>query len=278
MLRTTPLTAPVLLLIFRRPDTTARVFEAIRAAKPTRLFVSADGPRGGRPEETERCRMARDLATAVDWDCELRTNFRADNAGCKLAVSGGIRWFFDHVDEGIILEDDCLPSQSFFCFCQELLHRYRDDERVMQISGANFQFGRTHGVWKLLLLEAERRLGLGDLAARLGALRPGHEAFSGLQDDPRDGGLPGRSGDARLADERPPGGVRRRQQRVVVAVGIRDLRMSGLRGLRGGFAARTAGGRITSRTMSLLRAVAYMELIATVNAGASRGDRGEVIA
>lgn len=145
MWRSGPLTAPVLFLIFRRPDTTARVFEAIRAAKPTRLFVSADGPRGGRPEEAERCRMARELATAVDWDCELRTNFRPDNVGCKLAVSGGIRWFFDHVDEGIILEDDCLPSQSFFWFCQDLLHRYRDDERVMQISGANFQFGRTYG-------------------------------------------------------------------------------------------------------------------------------------
>lgn len=132
---------PILFLVFNRPDTTARVFDAIRAARPRQLFIAADGPRADRAGEAERCRQAREIATAVDWPCETRTLFRQDNLGCKRAVSSAIDWFFDQVEEGIVLEDDCLPDPSFFAYCGDLLARYRNDPRVMAISGDNFISG-----------------------------------------------------------------------------------------------------------------------------------------
>ena len=132
------LSAPILLLIFNRPDTTKRVFDAIRRARPSRLFVAADGPRDGRPDEKDRCAQTRKIVVqSVDWDCEVEQLFREKNLGCKKAVSSAIDWFFENVEEGIILEDDCLPSQSFFGYCQELLEYYRNDTRVMQICGSN---------------------------------------------------------------------------------------------------------------------------------------------
>lgn len=140
-----PLTTPVLFLIFNRPDKTQKVFNAIRQAKPKQLFIAADGPRPDREGEIEECQKARQIATSVDWDCEVKTLFRDKNLGCKIAVSSAIDWFFKNVEEGIILEDDCLPSQSFFWFCQELLEYYRNDTRVMYISGDNFQFGHKRG-------------------------------------------------------------------------------------------------------------------------------------
>lgn len=140
-----PLTTPVLFMIFNRPDTTQKVFYAIRQAKPRQLFVAADGPRPDKKGEMEKCQKARQIATSVDWDCKVKTLFRDKNLGCKIAVSSAIDWFFENVEEGIILEDDCLPSQSFFWFCQELLEYYRDDTRIMHISGNNFQFGRKIG-------------------------------------------------------------------------------------------------------------------------------------
>lgn len=130
--------SPVLFLVFNRPDTSARVFEAIRQARPPRLYVAADGPRAGRPHEQERCEAVRRAATAVDWPCELVTLLREQNLGCKRAVSSAISWFFEHEPEGIVLEDDCLPDPTFFAYCDELLARYRDDPRVMCISGDNF--------------------------------------------------------------------------------------------------------------------------------------------
>jgi len=131
------LKAPVLFLIFNRPDTTQRVFAAIRQAKPARLFVAADGPREDRPGEAEKCARARSIIENVDWDCKVVTLFREKNLGCRKAVSSAIDWFFENVEEGIILEDDCLPSRSFFMFCQELLEYYRNDTRIMQICGLN---------------------------------------------------------------------------------------------------------------------------------------------
>ena len=99
----------VLFLVFNRPDTTAQVFEAIRKAKPSRLYVAADGPRSAREGEAERVAKVREISTAVDWPCVLHTLFRNENLGCKYAVSDAISWFFRHEDKGIILEDDCLP-------------------------------------------------------------------------------------------------------------------------------------------------------------------------
>lgn len=127
----------VLFLVFNRPEKTAQVFASIRLARPARLYVSADGPRPGRQGEAERCAAVREIASAVDWPCELKTLFRSENLGCKLGVSSGIDWFFTHEDEGIILEDDVLPDSSFYPYCDELLERYRSDERIAAISGCN---------------------------------------------------------------------------------------------------------------------------------------------
>lgn len=139
------LTTPVLFVIFNRPDVTQQVFNEIRKAKPTSLFVAADGPRMDRKGEAEKCQATRNIVNQVDWDCEVKTLFRDKNVGCKIAVSSAIDWFFDNVEEGIILEDDCVPSQSFFRFCQELLEYYRDNTRIMHINGGNFQSGINRG-------------------------------------------------------------------------------------------------------------------------------------
>jgi hypothetical protein len=138
-----PLKSPVLFLVFNRPDTTKRVFETIRQAQPFQLFVAADGPRKNKSGEAEKCKDVRKIVhEGIDWDCEVKTLFRDKNLGCKVAVNSAINWFFEHVEEGIILEDDCLPHPTFFRFCEELLNKYRNDERIGLISGDNFQFGK----------------------------------------------------------------------------------------------------------------------------------------
>ncbi|MFO1390201.1 glycosyltransferase family 2 protein [Cellvibrio sp.] len=130
--------SPILLVVFNRPDTTRQVFEAIRAARPPRLYVAADGPRPERPDEAEKCAEVRRLTTQIDWPCELKTLFRSNNLGCKLGVSSAIDWFFKNEPEGIILEDDIVPLPSFFLYCDELLEKYRYDHRIGIISGCNF--------------------------------------------------------------------------------------------------------------------------------------------
>lgn len=127
---------PVALCIFNRPRETAATFAAIRAARPSRLFVIADGPRNERDEPL--CAAAR-AAIQVDWPCEVRTNYADTNMGCKERMISGITWVFDQVDEAIIMEDDCVADPSFFPFCTELLTRYENDERVMAIYGTSFQ-------------------------------------------------------------------------------------------------------------------------------------------
>jgi len=128
---------PVLFLVFKRPETTKRVFQAIRAAKPPRLYVAADGPRPGYEGEAEKCEKARKTATDVDWPCDVKVLFRDENLGCGPAVKSAIDWFFENEEMGIILEDDVLPKPSFFPFCEELLHRYKTDTRIGMISGNN---------------------------------------------------------------------------------------------------------------------------------------------
>jgi len=134
----------VLFLIFNRPDTTGLVFEQIRLAKPTRLYVAADGPRAGRPAEAVLCAEAKAMVK-VDWDCEVKTLYRAENLGCRNGVSAAIDWFFSQEEEGIILEDDCLPANSFFRFCDTLLDKYRHDTRIRHITGCNLQHGKKWG-------------------------------------------------------------------------------------------------------------------------------------
>lgn len=131
---------PVAFLIFNRPDTTDRVFEEIRRARPRRLLVVADGARNA--GEESRCAASRAVVERVDWDCEVLTNFSDVNMGCKRRVASGLDWVFEQCEEAIILEDDCVPHPTFFPFCTELLERYRDDERIGMICGNNFQRGR----------------------------------------------------------------------------------------------------------------------------------------
>lgn len=133
---------PILFLIFNRPDTTERVFEIIRKIKPKKLFVSADGPRPDKRGEKEKCEQTRKIIERVDWDCEVYKNFSEENLGCKKGVVKGINWFFENVEEGIIIEDDCILDNTFFTFAETMLKRYRDDERIMHIGAANFQDGR----------------------------------------------------------------------------------------------------------------------------------------
>ncbi len=140
--RTVAACPPILMLAFNRPDTAAKVIDSLRAVRPSNVYFAVDGARPDCAGEAERVQEAQDLARKIDWPCEVKTLFRESNLGCKLAVSGAITWFFEHVDAGIVLEDDCIPHPSFFAFTAELLDKFRDDERVMTISGNNFQFGR----------------------------------------------------------------------------------------------------------------------------------------
>lgn len=133
---------PVVFLIFNRPDTTEKVFSAIRQARPPQLLVVADGARMDREGEAEKCAATRAIIDRVDWDCEVLTNYSDLNLGCKKRVSSGLSWVFNLVEEAIILEDDCLPHPTFFRFCEELLDYYRDNEKIMSIAGQNVQFGR----------------------------------------------------------------------------------------------------------------------------------------
>lgn len=135
------LKTPVAFIIFNRPDTTERVFAEIARARPPKLLVVGDGARANREGEAAKVAAARAIIKRVDWPCEVLTNFSEINLGCKVRVSSGLDWVFEQVPEAIILEDDCLPHPTFFRFCQELLERYRDDQRVGMISGGNYQFG-----------------------------------------------------------------------------------------------------------------------------------------
>jgi hypothetical protein len=128
---------PVLFIVFNRPDTTSLVFQAIRDARPNRLYVAADGPRPGNQYDIASCDAARIAATQVDWPCELKTLFRDSNLGCKWGPASAISWFFENEEEGIILEDDVVPFRTFFPFCEELLERYRTDLRVSHVCGNN---------------------------------------------------------------------------------------------------------------------------------------------
>jgi hypothetical protein len=135
----------VLFLIFNRPDTTLKVFEQIRIAKPSRLYVAADAPRQGISSDVQLCKQTRAIVKNIDWECEVKTLFNKKNAGCRDGVSAAITWFFDNEEEGIILEDDCLPANSFFEFCDTLLEKYRSDTRIRHITGCNLQQGKKWG-------------------------------------------------------------------------------------------------------------------------------------
>jgi len=149
---------PILFVIFNRPDRVSRVWAEIKKAQPKRLFIAADGARANKPGEKELCQEARDIVSDIDWDCEVSRDFSDTNLGCSERVYSAINWIFRESETAIIIEDDCLPSQSFFTFCDEMLEKYRDYPQIMQVAGFNFinewkkdaqdyHFSNYGGVW-----------------------------------------------------------------------------------------------------------------------------------
>ena len=132
------LNTPILFLIFNRLDTTEKVFETIKKNKPSKLYIASDGARAHKQGEKEIVQQVRNFVLEnINWDCKVQTLFRQENLGCKEAVSSAISWFFKNEEMGIILEDDCLPDDSFFYFCQDLLTKYQNDSRIWLITGTN---------------------------------------------------------------------------------------------------------------------------------------------
>ena len=146
-MRDSMLEPPVVFTIFNRPEHARAVLDVIRSARPRQLFVIADGPRAGRPEDVTRCAQARALVERIDWACDVRTDFSAVNLGAGRRIASGLDSVFEQVDRAIVLEDDCVPHPSFFPFCRELLDRYRDDERIHTICGSNFLIGKARNGW-----------------------------------------------------------------------------------------------------------------------------------
>ncbi len=136
---------PIAYIIFNRPQHTTQTFAAIRAQKPSQLFIIADGPRPDHPTDADRCKAVRAIVEQIDWPCEVHRNYADANLGLKRRVSSGLDWVFSQVERAIVLEDDCLPHPDFFRFCDELLERYADDDRVAVITGNNFQDGQKRG-------------------------------------------------------------------------------------------------------------------------------------
>jgi hypothetical protein len=133
------ITVPVLFLVFNRIDLTKETFEAIRKAKPQKLYIASDGARESRHGEGLKVDSIREFVlNSIDWECEVKTLFRKKNLGCKNAISEAIDWVFENEDKAIILEDDCVPSMSFFYYCQEMLEKYEQDDNIMHISGTYY--------------------------------------------------------------------------------------------------------------------------------------------
>lgn len=152
------LNTPVALIFFARPETFKMVFDMVKIVRPRQLFLIQDGPRANHPEDAAKIEACRTIAENIDWECEVIKNYAKTNMGCGLRPSSGISWVFEHTDRVIILEDDCIPNPSFFYFCEELLERYKDDERICMISGLNhfgqyecggadYFFAKTGAIW-----------------------------------------------------------------------------------------------------------------------------------
>jgi hypothetical protein len=135
---------PVLILLFNRPEHTAAVLDRLRLVRPAQVYVHCDGPRTNVPGEALKVEQVRAQMANIDWPCEIQTRFRTENAGLRAGVSDALNWFFEAVEKGIVLEDDCLPDPSFFPFCEELLERYATEEQVLHIGGSNVAEPLTH--------------------------------------------------------------------------------------------------------------------------------------
>ncbi len=152
------LNTPVALIFFTRPDTFKKVFEEVRKAKPRQLFLIQDGPREGRPDDIKKIKECREIAENIDWECEVYRNYSDVNLGCGQRPASGISWVFENVEKAIILEDDCVPCETFFTYCEEMLNKYENDERIGYISGLNhfeewdcgkysYLFTKTGAIW-----------------------------------------------------------------------------------------------------------------------------------
>lgn len=128
---------PVLIIFFNRPHMLERVFGQVRMAKPSKLFLYQDGARNGRDDDIENIEKCREIVSNIDWQCEVHRLYQTKNYGCDPSEYIAIRWFFDHIEQGIILEDDDVPNVSFFRYCKELLEKYAKDSRIATISGMN---------------------------------------------------------------------------------------------------------------------------------------------
>jgi hypothetical protein len=128
---------PILLNVFNRPEHTKKVIRSLRKVQPSYLFINADGPRENNSDDELLCKQVRELLSEIDWNCTTKTRFLEKNLGVRDSPKTGIDWFFSYVEEGIILEDDIIADESFFYFCQELLEKYRHDDKIMHIGGYN---------------------------------------------------------------------------------------------------------------------------------------------
>lgn len=148
----------VLILFFNRPNMLAQVFEQVRKARPSRLYLFQDGAREGRPDDIENVKKCREVVSNIDWECEVHTNYQEKNNGCDPSEYLAQKWMFETEEMGIILEDDDVPSLSFFPFCKELLEKYKDDQRINMICGMNnlgvsedcpydYLFSTTGSIW-----------------------------------------------------------------------------------------------------------------------------------
>ena len=136
---------PIAYIIFNRPRHTQQTFAVIRAQQPATLLIVADGPRPGHPTDAKNCAETRAIVEQIDWPCTVLRNYSDVNLGCKRRVSSGLDWVFEQVETAIVLEDDCIPHDDFFPYCDALLERYADDERVWVVTGNNFQHGKKRG-------------------------------------------------------------------------------------------------------------------------------------
>lgn len=131
-------TTPILLITFNRPDHVRQVLTEIRKQQPMQLFVCQDGAREGNQLDAERVQEVRKVVNElVDWPCELHTLYQEKNLGCGPGPAAGISWFFEHVEMGIVMEDDCVPSSTLLLFFEELLFKYQEDNSIALITGTN---------------------------------------------------------------------------------------------------------------------------------------------
>ena len=128
--------SPVAVIIFNREDKAKQLLKVLEMVKPSKLYIVADGPRN--PSEMDKCIKTRNVFENVPWNCEVKRNYSDKNLGCCVRPESGFTWVLEQEEYAILLEDDCMPSEDFFRFCDEMLEKYKDDERIMQVCGTNF--------------------------------------------------------------------------------------------------------------------------------------------